>query len=251
MVLGSVCAYNYNYPTKGTRVIDPTVASNLERVSTATLCSQLRRRGITGTFLTGLRPLRPDVRLLGEARTLRYTAHRADVFDEIGGGMNAQKRVIDTIEPGEVLVIEARGQLAAGTIGDILALRVQQRGGTGVITDGASRDTPTLARMTLPLYVGGAHGAVLGERHVPMDSDLPITCAGVLVMPGDVIVGDAEGAVVVPRALAAEVAADAVEQELQETFIAERVGEGASVAGLYPLGPEWRPRYEHWKEDHS
>jgi 5-oxopent-3-ene-1,2,5-tricarboxylate decarboxylase / 2-hydroxyhepta-2,4-diene-1,7-dioate isomerase len=246
-----MCAYNYNYPTKGTRVIDSTVASNLERVSVATLCYQLRRHGITGTFLTGLAPLRPDVRLLGEARTLRYTAHRADVFDEIGGGMNAQKRVIDSIRPGEVLVIEARGQLGAGTIGDVLALRVQQRGGTGVVTDGATRDTPTLAGMTLPLYTGGAHGAVLGERHVPMDSDLPITCAGVLVLPGDVLVGDAEGVVVIPRALAAEVAADAVEQERQETFIAERVAEGASIDGLYPLGPDWRPRYDTWKEDHS
>jgi len=232
-------------------MIDPVVASNLERVSTATLCYQLRRRGVSGTFLTRLQPLRPDIRLIGEARTLRYTAFRSDVFDDIGGGMNAQKRVIDSIEPGQVLVIEARGQLGAGTIGDILALRVQQRGGPGVITDGASRDTPTLAGMTLPLYVGGAHGAVLGERHVPMDSDLPITCAGVLVMPGDIVVGDAEGAVVIPTALAAEVAVDAVEQELQETFIAERVAEGASVAGLYPIGPDWRDRYDHWKENRS
>ncbi|MFJ3383180.1 MULTISPECIES: hypothetical protein [unclassified Curtobacterium] len=229
-------------------MIDATVAADLGAVSTATICSQLRRRGVTGTFLTALRPLNPGQRLLGEARTLRYTAFRSDVFDEVGGGMNAQKRVVDSIEPGQVLVIEARGQLAAGTIGDILALRVQQRGGAGVVTDGASRDTPTLSAMDFPLYVGGAHGAVLGERHVPMDSDLPITCAGVLVMPGDVVVGDAEGAVVIPRAMAADVGADAREQELQETFIAERVAEGAPIAGLYPLGARWRTRYDQWKE---
>lgn len=228
-------------------MIDASATADLGLVSTATICYQLRKRGITGTFLTALRPLCPGRRLLGEARTLRYTAFRADVFDAIGGGMNAQKRVIDSIEPGQALVIEARGQLAAGTIGDILALRVQQRGGAGVVTDGASRDTPILAGMDFPLYVGGAHGAVLGEQHVPMDSDLPVTCAGVLVMPGDVLVGDDEGVVVVPKALAAEVGADAREQEREETFIAARVAEGASVAGLYPLGVKWRAQYEQWK----
>lgn len=232
-------------------MIDPSVAADLGKVSTATICYQLRRRGVTGTFLTGLRPLAPGRRLLGEARTLRYTAFRADVFDEIGSGMNAQKRVIDSLRPGEVLVVEARGQLHAGTIGDILALRAKVLGAAGVITDGASRDTPTLAAMDFPVYVGGAHGAVLGERHVPMDADLPVTCAGVLVMPGDIVVGDDEGAVVVPRSIAAEVGADAVTQEAEEAFIADQVAAGASIDGLYPLGPDWRARYEQRKESTS
>jgi len=227
-------------------VIDEEVAAALDSVATATLSYQLRRRGIQNTFLTGLRPLARGRRMRGAARTLRYTAFRQDVFDEFGGGMNAQKRVIDTLAPGDVLVIEARGELGAGTIGDILALRAQVCGAAGVVSDGAARDTPALAEMGMPVYVAGAHGAVLGEKHVPMDFDLPITCAGVLVMPGDIVVGDDEGVVVIPHALVAEVAADAVAQEREERFIASRVERGEQLDGLYPLAADRRHEYESW-----
>jgi regulator of RNase E activity RraA len=212
------------------------------------LSAQLRRRGIENAFLEGLTPGRPDLRLVGVARTLRYTALREDVFAERGGGMNAQKRVVDAIRPGEVLVIEARGDLGAGTIGDILALRLQRCGGVGVITDGGVRDTPALRELGLPFYFGGSHGAVLGRRHVPMDADLPITCGGVLVMPGDVLCGDAEGVVVLPAAMTEEVARDAVAQEREECYIAEQVDRGESLDGLYPMGEQHRQQYEHWLE---
>jgi regulator of RNase E activity RraA len=222
------------------------LAATLTSVCTATISAQLRTRGIDNACLTGLSAARPDLRLVGIARTLRYTALREDVFRERGRGMNEQKAVIDTIEPGEVLVIEARGEQGAGTIGDILALRLKQRGGAGVVTDGAVRDEAAIKDLDLPCYRAGAHAAVLGRRHVPMDSGLPITCAGTLVMPGDVIVGDEDGVVVVPRALAAEVAAAAARQEDEERYIAERVAAGESLDGLYPLGPDQRRRYEQW-----
>jgi len=230
-------------------VIDEALAADLRAVQTATLSYQLRKRGIESTFLTGLRPLREGAELLGEARTLRYVAFRADVSKAIGGGMNAQKRVIDDIEPGEVLVIEARGEPGSGTIGDILALRVKVRGGAGVVTDGAVRDSAAIAESGLPVWCSGSHAAVLGEKHVPMDSDLPITCAGVLVMPGDILRGDADGVVVIPRDLAGEVARAAVVQEQEERFIAERVEDGAAIDGLYPLGEEWREQFEQWEEE--
>jgi regulator of RNase E activity RraA len=230
-------------------MIDSSTAEALESVSTATLSAQLRRRGIENAFLEHLTPGQPGRRMVGEARTLRYTALREDVFAERGGGMNAQKRVVDTIRTGEVLVIEARGDLGAGTIGDILALRLQRRGGAGVVTDGGVRDTPTLRDLGIPFYFGASHGAVLGRRHVPMDSDLPITCGGVLVMPGDVMCGDAEGVLVIPAALAAEVARDAVAQEREERYIAEQVDKGESLDGLYPMGEAHRKRYECWSED--
>jgi regulator of RNase E activity RraA len=226
--------------------LDPGTAHALASVSTATLSQLLRGLGINETCFTGLTAGRPDLRLVGVARTLRYTALREDVFKERGGGRNAQKAVIDSIREGEVLVIEAREEHGAGTIGDILALRLKQRGGAGVVTDGAVRDDTALQTLELPYYRGAAHAAVLGRRHVPMDADLPVTCAGVLVMPGDVIVGDADGVVVVPAALAAEVASAAVQQEHEERFIAERVRAGESIDGLYPLGPAQRLRYEEW-----
>ena len=225
---------------------DRETAQALAAVSTATLSQQLRGRGINETCFTGLTAGRPDLRLVGVARTLRYTALREDVFKERGGGLNAQKAVIDSINPGEVLVIEARQEHGAGTIGDILALRLMQRGGAGVVTDGGVRDDAALRTLDLSYYRGAVHAAVLGRRHVPMDADLPVTCAGVLVMPGDVIVGDADGVVVVPAALAAEVARAAVQQEHEERFIADRVRAGESIDGLYPLGPVQRQRYDEW-----
>jgi 5-oxopent-3-ene-1,2,5-tricarboxylate decarboxylase/2-hydroxyhepta-2,4-diene-1,7-dioate isomerase len=226
--------------------LDPETARALTSVSIATLSQLLRARGINEACFTGLTAGRPDLRLVGVARTLRYTALREDVFKERGGGLNAQKAVIDSIREGEVLVIEAREEHGAGTIGDILALRLKQRGGVGVVTDGAVRDDATLQTLELPYYRGAVHAAVLGRRHVPMDADLPVTCAGVLVMPGDVIVGDADGVVVVPAALAQEVAQAAVQQEHEECFIAERVRAGDSIDGLYPLDSAQRQRYEEW-----
>lgn len=232
----------------GPQAIDPATAGALLSVQTATISYQLRRHGVEGTFLGGLGATRPDLPMLGVARTLRYVAFRSDMFERYGGGMNAQKRAIDGISPGEVLVIEARGEPNAGTIGDILALRLQRRGGVGVVTDGAVRDLAAIQAMDLPVYCAGGHAAVLGERHVPMDADLPITCAGVLVMPGDILRGDADGAIVIPRGLAADVARAAVEQELEERFISERVNAGEPVDGLYPLGDRWRQEFEQWKE---
>ncbi|GIH71967.1 fumarylacetoacetate hydrolase family protein [Sphaerimonospora thailandensis] len=224
--------------------LDEQTVTALRSVSTATLSSQLRKRGIDHHFIEGVRPARPDLRMVGVARTLRYLPLREDVFAEIGGGMNAQKRTVEEIRPGEILVIEARGEHGAGTIGDILALRALRRGAAGVITDGGLRDSPSFSGLDLPVYFGAPHAAVLGRRHVPMDSQVPVACGGVLVMPGDVLVGDAEGVVVIPPGLAAEVARDAARQEDEERFIYERVNEGASIDGLYPMNKAWRETYE-------
>ena len=226
--------------------LDAETAAALNSVCTATISQQLRSRGINNAYFDGLQAARPDLRMVGVARTLRYTALREDVFQQRGGGMNVQKTVIDTIEPGEVLVIEAREDHGAGTIGDILALRLKTRGGAGVVTDGAVRDDLAMKELDLPYYRGAVNAAVLGRRHVPMDCDLPVTCAGVLVMPGDVIVGDADGVIVIPAAIAGEVARACVQQEHEEQYIAERVAAGESIDGLYPLGAAQRERYETW-----
>ncbi|MFI6813056.1 fumarylacetoacetate hydrolase family protein [Nonomuraea sp. NPDC050328] len=230
-------------------VLPEALAKALTSVSTATLSAQLRKHGVEHHFVEGVRPARPGLRMAGVARTLRYVALREDVAAERGGGMNAQKRTVEELRPGEILVIEARGDLGAGTLGDILALRALRRGAAGVVTDGGLRDSPSFATLDLPVYYGAPHAAVLGRRHVPMDSQLPVTCGGVLVLPGDVLAGDAEGVVVIPRALAERVAAAAVEQEREERFILDRVAEGASIEGLYPLGPRWRQEYERSRSD--
>jgi regulator of RNase E activity RraA len=180
---------------------------------------------------------------------VRYLPLREDLSARYGGGMNAQKRAIEAIRPGEVLVIEARGEPNAGTIGDILALRAQVRGAAGVVTDGAIRDSAVLAGLEIPVYHAAVHPAVLGRRHVPWETDVAVACAGVTIQPGDIIVGDADGVLVLPPALAAEVLAEAREQERQEEFIAAMVARGESVDGLYPIGPAWQPAYEAWLKE--
>jgi len=216
----------------------------LRSVSVATLSVQLRQRGYDDASIDGVASLRSGARFAGRARTLRYVPFRPDLFAQHGGGFNAQKRLFDTVEPGEVIVIEARGDASAGTVGDVLALRAQVRGAAGIVTDGAVRDADVVGALDIPTFARGAHPAVLGRRHVPWETDVTIACGGTTVQPGDVIVGDGDGVIVIPPALAAEVATAAVAQEREEAFIAAQVAAGASVDGLFPMNAEWRARYE-------
>jgi regulator of RNase E activity RraA len=222
--------------------------AGLRAVSTATLASLLRKRGLNGLTLDGLRSTRPGSRMAGYARTVRYLPLREDLMDRYAG-LNAQKQAIEELRPGEVLVIEARGETAAGTIGDILALRAQVRGAAGIVTDGAIRDSAAIARLEIPAYHAAVHPAVLGRRHVPWETQVAVACAGVTIQPGDIVVGDADGVVVLPPALAAQVLADAREQERQEEYIAGRVAQGESIDGLYPLTDRTRPAYQAWARD--
>jgi 5-oxopent-3-ene-1,2,5-tricarboxylate decarboxylase/2-hydroxyhepta-2,4-diene-1,7-dioate isomerase len=219
----------------------------LRRVSTATLTVQLARRGVANTFLGGLRPARADLRMVGYAHTLRYVALREDVREARRGSEDAQKLAVETVSPGDVLIMEARGERGAGTIGDILAARVLARGGAGIVTDGGVRDSPGVADLDIPTYFQTPNAASLWLKHIPLDVDVPITCAGTLVMPGDVVVGDAEGVVVLPAGLAEEIAHDALEQEEREAWALERVIDGESIRGVYPLADERRSEYERWR----
>jgi regulator of RNase E activity RraA/2-keto-4-pentenoate hydratase/2-oxohepta-3-ene-1,7-dioic acid hydratase in catechol pathway len=233
-------------PGRAPAALSAQTLAELGRVSTATLAYQLRRRGLNGFTMDGLRSTRPDQTMVGFARTLRYLPLREDLSARYGSGMNAQKQAIEQIRPGEVLVIDARREGTAGTIGDILALRAQARGAVGIVTDGAIRDAARLAALDIPTYHAAVHPAVLGRRHVPWESGVTVACAGVTVQPGDLVVGDSDGVVVLPPGIAAEVLADASEQEREEEFVADRVAAGEQIDGLYPLGERWRPAYEVW-----
>jgi 5-oxopent-3-ene-1,2,5-tricarboxylate decarboxylase / 2-hydroxyhepta-2,4-diene-1,7-dioate isomerase len=221
----------------------------LNEVSTATLTVQLTRRGIRNAFIQGVRPTRSDRRLLGYAYTLRYVPLREDIRDADQGELNAQKRAVESIGPDEVLVMDARQDPGAGTIGDILAARAMMRGATGIVTDGGLRDYQAVAELDIPVYYQAAHAAVLGLVHYPLETNVPIACGGALVMPGDVLVGDADGVVVLPAALAEEIAHDAMEQEDRERWALERVRAGESVSGIYPLSAARRPDYEAWRAE--
>ena len=218
-----------------TGYLTPQAETALRQVSTATLTVQLLKRGFRTTFLDSVTPIRPDLRLLGYAYTLRYVPMREDLtLGGVDNTTNVQRIAIEDVGPGDVLVIDARGDTGAGTLGNILAERIAVRGAAGIVTDGAVRDWPAFRDIDIPTYTRAAHAAVSWVRHHPVDRNVPIGCAGVLVMPGDVIVGDEEGVVVIPQAIAEEVALASLEQEELEAWVLERIRGGASIRGTYP-----------------
>jgi len=218
----------------------------LHQVSTATLTSQLLKRGFRNTFLTGVEPLRPDLRMVGYAFTLRFVPMREDLdIDRPVNNLTSPQRIaIESVGAKDVLVIDARGELGSGTIGDILATRMKVLGAVGVVTDGALRDRVGMQATDLPSYARGTHGNASPTKHHPADINVPIGCAGVLVMPGDVVVGDADGVVIIPMAVANEVALAALAQEEIEAFVLTKIQAGSSIIGVYPPGDETRAEFE-------
>lgn len=228
--------------------LSPEAVEALRHSSTATLNTQLLRRGFRNTFIRGLVPTRPELRLVGYAFTLRYVPVREDVGVQAApdNSTNVQRVAVESVGPQDVLVIDARGELGAAVLGDILATRVAARGATGIVTDGCFRDSPSFASIDLPAYHRAPHAALSWLAHHAVDLNVPIGCGGVLVLPGDVVVGDGEGVVVIPAAHAEAVALGAAEQELVERFALERVRAGESIADLYPLAESRRTEFEQW-----
>ena len=172
--------------------------------------------------------------------------NREDLFKAHGGGYNAQKRCFDEVTEGEIIVIEARGESGSGTLGDILALRAKGRGAAGVITDGGVRDYAAVKEIGLPVFTQGPHPAVLGRKHVPWEVDVAVACGNATVLPGDIIVGDDDGAIVIPPAIAAEVAQAAFDKEHEDAWVAEQVAVGHPVDGLFPPTGAWKEKYKDW-----
>ncbi|MDZ5076401.1 fumarylacetoacetate hydrolase family protein [Nesterenkonia sp. HG001] len=224
--------------------LSESLRAKLEEAPVAGLAQEMRRRGFNTVTIDGPRPTRSGRKMVGTARTLRFIPGREDLFRSHGGGYNAQKRIFDDVGAGEVIVIEARGEAGSGTLGDILALRAQARGAAGVVTDGGVRDHSTVAEIDLPVFCQGPHPAVLGRRHVPWDVDVTIACGGASVQPGDVIVGDDDGVIVLPPQLAEEVVDVALTKEAEDAWVAEQVTAGHPIDGLFPMNAEWRARYE-------
>ncbi|MFB4348972.1 fumarylacetoacetate hydrolase family protein [Microbacterium sp. CR_7] len=224
--------------------LSPELREKLLAAPTAGLSAQLRKRGHHGCFVDGLTANIPGAKIVGTAKTLRFVPFREDLFASHGGGYNAQKRAFDAVDEGEVIVIEARGDATSGTLGDVMALRAQVRGAAGVVTDGGVRDFDAVAALGFPVFSQGGHPSVLGRRHVPWEVDVTIACGGATVQPGDVIVGDGDGVIVIPPALVGEVVDAALAQEDEDSWVAEQVAAGHPVDGLFPMNAEWRARYE-------
>lgn len=221
----------------------------LRKCGVATLATQLFKRGLRNTIIQGVRPLgHGKEQMVGEAFTVRYIPAREDL-DHVGvfaDPNHPQRKAIETVPPGHVLVSDCRRDASAASGGSILMTRLMVRGAAGYVSDGGLRDSPEIAKLDFPTYCGGPAPQLNLAVHHSVDLNIPIGCGGVAVYPGDVIVGDGEGVIVIPRHLAREVAIDTAEQERVERFVIEEVRKGAPVIGTYPPNEAARARYAEW-----
>ena len=213
------------------------VLDTLKRVTTDSVWWILNDLGFADTYIPGLQVLRPDLRMAGRAVTLRFLPIRRDLQDRVARERDvaAHIQAADESQPGDILVAEMGGEMGAGFIGDVIVARFQARGGAGIVADGATRDVTVLKEMGIPIYVGGGHAAASWRRVVAVDLNVPIRCAGVSVLPGDILLGDAQGVIAIPEALAEEVAERAVELEDLENYVKQRlVDTDVPIREIYP-----------------
>lgn len=227
--------------------------ARLMGVSTATLCTALFKRGLRNQFIQDVHPLNPALpNMVGPAFTLRYIPAREDlnpikVFEDRA---HPQRVAVETCPEGAVMVIDSRKDARAASAGSILVTRLMKRGVAGVVTDGGFRDSPEIARLAIPSYHQRPSAPTNLTLHQALDVNVPIGCGDVAVFPGDVVVGDGEGVVVIPAALADEIAVEAVEMTAFEDFVTSEVLRGSSILGLYPpTDPGTREKFAAWRAE--
>ncbi len=215
----------------------PHTRAALKKVSTATLCTALFKRGLRHQFIQDVHPLNPGLpNMVGEAFTLRYMPAREDrnTIEVFQNRDHPQRQAVEQCPPGAVLVIDSRKDARAASAGGILLARLMQRGVAGVVTDGGFRDSPEIAAYAMPAYHRRPSAPTNLTLHEAIEINGPIGCGDAPVFPGDVVVGDAEGVVVIPAHLADEIAAEASEMTVFEDFVQQQVMQGRSILGLYP-----------------
>jgi regulator of RNase E activity RraA len=233
--------------------IPPELLERLARVSSGSLTTELFRRGLRQCFLVGLKPLNPAcARFAGEAFTLRYIPAREDIdtYDTLTpypNPMNLQWEAVEQIGPRQVLVIDSRGDMSSASAGNVLLTRMMVKGCAGVVTDGAFRDGIEISQMAFPAYARAVVASTRLSTHHAADLNVPVSCAGVAVYPGDILVGDGDGITVVPRAMAAELADLCEKRDAFEAYVALRIGAGEGLYGVYPPTPQTRADYAAWQ----
>jgi regulator of RNase E activity RraA len=237
-------------------MLKPETHKKLMGVSTATLCTALFKRGLRTQFIQDVRPVNTqrDLKtpnMVGEAFTLRYIPAREDLnpISVFQDRAHPQRRAVEECPTGAVFVIDSRKDARAASAGSILVTRLMKRGVAGIVTDGGFRDSPEIAQMQIAAYHSRPSAPTNLTVHQALDINVPIGCGDAPVWPGDVIVGDGEGVVVIPAHLADEIAAEAHEMTAFEDFVTERVQEGQSILGLYPPTDERnRDAFAAWRK---
>ena len=209
----------------------------LKGVSVATLFTALFKRGLRQQCIQDVHPLNPEGgNMVGEAYTLRYIPAREDLnpISVFQDPAHPQRKASEQCPPGAVLVIDSRKDARAASAGGILVARLMKRGVAGVVTDGGFRDSLEIAKLAIPAYHHRPSPPTNIALHQAVEANIPIGCGDAPVWPGDVVVGDGEGVVVIPAHLVDEIADEAVEMTAFEDFVAEEVMKGRPIAGLYP-----------------
>jgi len=232
--------------------LNPQTREKLTKVSTATLCTALFKRGLRNQFIQNVHPLNPALpNMVGEAFTLRYMPAREDLnpITVFNDRSHPQRQAVEQCPEGAVLLMDSRKDARAASAGGILVSRLMKRGVAGVVTDGGFRDSPDIAKLGFPAYHQRPSAPTNLTLHQAIDINVPIGCGDVAVWPGDVVVGDAEGVIVIPADIADEVAAEATEMTVFEDFVQEKVLEGRSILGLYPPTEEQsRTEFAAWRQ---
>ena len=234
-----------------TPVPGPGTRKRLKYSGSAIVTNILLKHGLRNAYMLGLRPLRTDQQtMVGPAYTLRFIPNREDIdtVDSYSSNDNVHRRAIEECPTGSVLVIDAMGSLSASSAGDNMVARLKMRGVEGIVTDGGFRDTEAMADIALPAFQQAPAPPATNIGLHPIDLDVPINCAGVAVYPGDILVGDADGVVVIPAHLADDVAEEAFEATQYEIFVQHRISQGASILGLFPATEQSLLEYEAWKK---
>ena len=232
--------------------ISEVTRGRLLRCGAANLSNALLRHGLRNTFLSGLSPISADQEpMVGPAFTLRFIPAREDIdsMDLYARDDSLHRRAIEECPPGAVLVMATGGDARASAMGDMMALRLRVRGVSGVITDGGFRDSPGIRKTGLPCFQRQDSGPPTPIALHPVEFNAPVGCAGVAVYAGDVIVGNGEGVVAIPRHLADAVAAEVAGEVDYEAFVGFQLQRGRSIFGLFPATAESRREYEAWLAD--
>jgi regulator of RNase E activity RraA len=234
------------------RRADGDTIAGMRGVSAATACAKLHGMGITRSFVEGPVPLMPGRRIVGSAITLQFMPQREDLASGLGQEYverhTALWAVLEEVRPGDVLVIQAYGSRFSGCIGDILARYFLRKGGVGIVVDGRVRDASRIRELGLPVWATGTTPHYASQTELfPWAYEVPVAVGGALCMPGDVVVADDDGPVIVPQAMAQNVVEAAQDHEAWETFSRHRLDGGARLSDYYPLTPDTREEYEAWR----
>jgi regulator of RNase E activity RraA len=234
---------------------DPSIVRGLSAVSSATATAELHLMGVRQTFIQGPVSRRPGTRVVGPAITLQFMPQRDDIANGLAQEhvekASALWAVFETVQPGDVLAVQAFGDPHTGCMGEMLITYFVGRGGAGIVVDGCIRDWPHVrAELDVPLWTRGVTPNFASQAGLfPWAYNVPVACGGALVLPGDIIIADDDGAVVVPVELAPLLLERALEHEGWETFSRTRLAEGGSLGRYYPLDDEGQREYEAWSKE--